>query len=137
VFFGFIWFLNKSSNGLLWLFGQRDLAGPGGGHFSISEEELRTILAASEKEGILNPDETRMIRGVSELDEQRVREVMTPRTSIVGIPKDTTVAGALSIFRKNKHTRYPVYDGNIDPLLVCCQSRSCSIASAVTPPQCL
>jgi hypothetical protein len=39
------------SNGLLRLFGQRDLTGPGGGHFSISEEELRTILVASESAG--------------------------------------------------------------------------------------
>jgi CBS domain containing-hemolysin-like protein len=114
LFFGFIWVLNRSSNGLLWLLGQRDLAGPAGGHFSISEEELRTILAASEKEGILNPDETRMIRGVFELDEQVVRDLMVPRTSIIGMPMDTTVGGALAIFRENKHSRYPIYDGDID-----------------------
>ena len=117
LFFGFIWVLNRSSNGLLWLLGQRDLAGPGGGHFSISEEELRTILAASEKEGILNPEETRMIRGVFELDEQVVRDVMVPRTSIVGIPMETTFGGALAIFRQNKHSRYPIYDGDIDHIV--------------------
>jgi len=117
VFFGFIWILNRSSNGLLRLFGQRDLVGVGGGHFSISEEELRTILAASEKEGILNPDESRMIRGVFDLDEQRVRDVMIPRTSIIGMSKETTIGGALAIFRENKHSRYPVYEGDIDHIV--------------------
>lgn len=117
LFYGFIWFLNHSSNALLWLFGQRNLAGPGGGHFSISEEELRTILAASEKEGILDPDETKMIRGVFELDEQRVGDLMVPRTQIMGIPQDASVQDALTLFRENKHSRYPVYDGDIDHIV--------------------
>jgi len=54
---------------------------------------------------------------VFELDEQPVRDVMVPRTSIVGIPMGTTVGGALAIFRKDKHSRYPVYDGDIDHIV--------------------
>ncbi|MCB1904279.1 MAG: DUF21 domain-containing protein, partial [Gammaproteobacteria bacterium] len=58
-----IWIMNKSSNGLLWVFGQRNLSGHGEGHFAMSEEEIRTILSASEQDGVLNADETMMIRG--------------------------------------------------------------------------
>ena len=43
MFSSLIWIMNKSSNGLLWLFGQRDLAGSHSGHFSMSEEESRTM----------------------------------------------------------------------------------------------
>jgi CBS domain containing-hemolysin-like protein len=60
-----IWIMNKSSEGLLWVFGQRDLAKEGAGHFSITEEEIRTILTASEHDGVLNAEETQMIRGCS------------------------------------------------------------------------
>jgi CBS domain containing-hemolysin-like protein len=110
----FIWLLNHMSNGLLRLFGQRDLTGPGGGHFSISEEELRTILVASESAGVLGAAETAMIRGVFDLEKHTAGEVMTPRNLVVGIPVEATIDQALDIFRTDRHHRYPVYEGSID-----------------------
>lgn len=90
-----IWLLNHASNGLLRLFGQKDLAAPKGGHLSISEEELRTILVASESEGILSAEETAMIQSVFDLEDYTVVEVMTPRTKIIGVSKETTLAGLI------------------------------------------
>jgi len=115
--FGVIWLLTHAANGLLRLFGQRDLVGPAGGHFSISEEELRTILMASEREGVLNPEETEMIRGVFDLDEQKVADVMVPRIDIIALPSDSTVSAALKLARKHKYSRYPVYEGTIDKIV--------------------
>ena len=112
-----IWLLNHASNGLLRLFGQRYLASPKGGHLSISEEELRTILVASESEGILDPEETAMIQGVFDLEEHTVEEVMVPRTKIVGLQKDMTIRESLEIFRQERHHRYPVYDKHIDRIV--------------------
>ena len=112
-----IWIMNKSSEGLLWVFGQRDLAKEGAGHFSITEEEIRTILTASEHDGVLNAEETQMIRGVFDLDEQQVRDAMVPRTDITAMNKDATVAEALIMFREGRHARYPVYDVNLDDMV--------------------
>ncbi len=112
-----IWLLNHASNALLRLFGQRDLVGPKGGHLSISEEELRSILAASGSEGILDAAETAMIQGVFDLDEHTVREVMVPRTKVVGLSKDMTIRAFLKIFRQERHHRYPVYDSNMDNIV--------------------
>jgi CBS domain containing-hemolysin-like protein len=112
-----IWLLNHASNGLLRLFGQRDLTGPTGGHLSISEEELRTILVASESEGILDPEETAMIQGVFDLEEHTVREVMVPRTKVVGLSKDMSIRAFLKIFSQERHHRYPVYDYNMDNIV--------------------
>jgi len=112
-----IWIMNKASNGLLWLFGQRDLAGHGAGHFSMSEEEIRTILSASEREGMLNPEETQMIRGVFDLDEHQVRDAMIPRTDILALAQDSTVADALVLFQEGYHARFPVYEGNLDHII--------------------
>ncbi len=112
-----IWVMEKSSNGLLWLFGQRDLTGGHGGHFSMSEEEIRTILSASEREGVLNPEETKMIRGVFDLDEHRVRDAMVPRTDISAVSKDAKVGDVLELFNQGHHARYPVYEGHIDNMV--------------------
>jgi len=113
-----IWVMEKSSNGLLWLFGQRDLTGGGhSGHFSMSEEEIRTILSASEREGVLNPEETKMIRGVFDLDEHCVRDAMIPRTDISAVSMDQTVGDVLKLFSEGHHARYPVYEGNLDNMV--------------------
>jgi len=112
-----IWLLNHASNSLLRLFGQKDLAAPKGGHLSISEEELRTILVASESEGILDAEETAMIQSVFDLEDFTVDQVMTPRTKIIGVPKETTLGGFFEIFRQERHHRYPVYDTDIDNIV--------------------
>jgi len=113
-----IWVMERSSNGLLWLFGQRDLTGGGhSGHFSMSEEEIRTILSASEREGVLNPEETKMIRGVFDLDEHRVRDAMVPRTDISAVSTEARVEDVLTLFREGHHARYPVYEGHIDNMV--------------------
>jgi CBS domain containing-hemolysin-like protein len=112
-----IWIMNKASTGLLWLFGQRDLTAGHSGHFSMSEEEIRTILSASEREGVLNPEETQMIRGVFDLDEHRVRDAMIPRTDISALSKDAKLSDALRMFNEGHHARYPVYEDNLDNIV--------------------
>jgi putative hemolysin len=109
-----IYVMKLSSNGLLWIFGQRDLAHGGEGHFTMTVEEIRMILSASEKDGMLEPEETQMIRGVFDLDERTVRDAMVPRTQISGLESKDTLADALRMFRDVPHARFPVYDDSID-----------------------
>jgi len=112
-----IWLLNHASNGLLRLLGQKDLASPISGHLSISEDELRSILVASESEGILEPEETAMIQAVFDLEEHSAGEIMIPRTKIVSLPKDMTIKKFLEIFQHERHHRYPVYNTHIDNIV--------------------
>lgn len=112
-----IWVMNHSSNGLLWCFGQSDLAGHGEGHFSMTEEEIRSILLASEAEGVLNSEETKMIRGVFDLDEHTVREAMIPRTDILAMPKTATLDEALVVFKEHPHARFPVFSDDLDDMV--------------------
>ena len=109
--------MKLSSNALLWVFGQRDLAHSGEGHFTMTVEEIRMILSASEKDGTLEPEETQMIRGVFDLDERTVRDAMVPRTQIYGLSSDKTLADALRMFRDVPHARFPVYHESIDHIV--------------------
>jgi len=105
--------MKLASDGLLRLFGQRNLDG-GESHFTMSVEEIRMILSASERDGLLAPEETEMIRGVFTLDEHTVREAMIPRTQIRALSQKDTVADALRFFRDIPHARFPVYDKSLD-----------------------
>jgi len=116
-FYFAIWFLNHASNLLLRLFGQKDLVGPGGGHFSISEEELRMIVSASETSGVLSTNESAMIHGIFELGDRKAIDVMVPRTNVIGMPSSTTIRELLANFREQRHHRYPIFDGTIDNIV--------------------
>ncbi len=112
-----IWVMNKSSNGLLWLFGQRDLASQSEGHFSMTGEEIRTILSASEQEGALDPQLTKMLRGVFDLDDHTARDAMIPRTEMDVLEDTATVADVLSLYKEDLRERYPVYETSVDNII--------------------
>ena len=105
-----------ASDLLLRVSGQGNLGGHGESHFTMSVEEIRMILEASEKDGMLAPEETEMIRGVFELDEHSVREAMVPRTQIRALTQDTTLAETLRFFRDIPHARFPIYSESIDKI---------------------
>lgn len=112
-----IWVMNKASNGLLTLFGQGDLAAHGEGHFSMTGEEIRTVLSASEQEGALDPQLTMMLRGVFDLDEHTARDAMIPRTELDAVAHDATVADVLDLFKEELRERYPVYETSLDKII--------------------
>jgi CBS domain containing-hemolysin-like protein len=112
-----IWIMNKASTGLLWLFGQRDLAAHGEGHFSMTGDEIRTVLSASEQEGALDPQLTMMLRGVFDLDEHTARDAMIPRTEVDALAHDATVADVLDLFTEELRERYPVYETSLDNII--------------------
>ena len=112
-----IWVMNKSSNGLLRLFGQGNLAEQGEAHFSMTGEEIRTILSASEQEGVLEPQLTMMLRGVFDLDDHTARDAMVPRTEVEAIEHTATVSDLLILFREELRERYPVFETSLDNIV--------------------
>ena len=112
-----IWIMNKASNGLLRLFGQGDLASQGEAHFSMTGEEIRTILSASEQEGALDPQLTMMLRGVFDLDDHTARDAMVPRTEVEAVEHTETVTDLLKLFREQLRERYPVYQTSLDNIV--------------------
>ena len=112
-----IWVMNKSSNGLLTLFGQGDLTEHGDSQFSMTGEEIRTVLSASEQEGALDPQLTMMLRGVFDLDDHTARDAMIPRTEVDAVAHDATVADVLDLVREELRERYPVYETSLDNII--------------------
>jgi CBS domain containing-hemolysin-like protein len=57
-----------------------------------------------------------MMRSIVDLDETRVREIMTPRPDIVALPLAATVAEARRCAIEAGHSRIPVYRETIDEI---------------------
>jgi CBS domain containing-hemolysin-like protein len=79
-----------------------------------SEEELRMLVASSTRKGILQESERVLLGNVLDFADTLVRQVMVPRTEMVAVPEDTTVAGVVQLLGQSPFTRIPVYREDLD-----------------------
>jgi CBS domain containing-hemolysin-like protein len=66
---------------------------------------------------LLEKDQREMIRGVFELSDTTVKEVMVPRTDTVFLSADATKEELLARIAENEHSRFPVYQETIDNVI--------------------
>jgi CBS domain containing-hemolysin-like protein len=83
----------------------------------VTEDELRTALAAAEEEGVIESEERAMLEGAMDFRETRVREVMTPRIDMVASPASATLPEVLQTALHEGHSRLPVYEGTPDNIV--------------------
>ena len=75
-----------------------------------SEDEIRTLVAQSARQGMLERDEEGMIAAVFELNDKTAREIMVPRPDVVALPEDTGLKEMVSVAATGSFSRYPVYE---------------------------
>jgi putative hemolysin len=105
-----IWLVSKCTNGMVRILG----GDPAAGRDSISEDELRGLVAAHES---LSSDERRLIDDVFAAGERSVSEVMISRTEVTFLEASTTVSRAVKVAGDSPHSRYPVIGQNSDDVL--------------------
>ncbi len=106
-----IWLLRNATNGALRIFGIRGMSEEGAVQ---SVDELRMILASSEKAGILSEENREIIEGVFQFSKRTARQIMVPRTDVVVLSTKKSIQENLETIGRTKHTRYPLCDGTLD-----------------------
>ena len=84
---------------------------------AITEEELRTIVEVSHEEGVIESDEKKMIYNVFDFGDSVVKDVMVPRVEMTFIDVNADYGEVVEIFRQEKYTRYPVFEGTTDNVI--------------------
>ncbi len=104
----FIWVLNQSALVLLRWAG----LDPAHEHEGIhSEDELRLVLASSQKHmGASNYSRT-LVQNALELRHRVAREVMRPRQEIVALTTEAPLADCLALAEKTRYSRFPLCEG--------------------------
>jgi putative hemolysin len=82
----------------------------------ITERELRLMLRSAEEQGVIESTEQEMIRGIIDLEETVVREVMTPRVDVVAVSVGASLGELLRLVTEHGYSRLPVYDGTMDDI---------------------
>ena len=81
-------------------------------------EELLAVLEtpANDEEGTL-VEERRMMRGILEMSDQTVRELMSPRMDITAVSTEASIGDVLKVVTESGFSRIPLYDESIDHII--------------------
>jgi CBS domain containing-hemolysin-like protein len=87
------------------------------GRKRTTEQDINDFIEASEEEGLVNEQESEMIRSIFSLGTTIVREVMVTRTEMACVAVDTTLRELLDTIIGCGHSRIPVYEDSIDNII--------------------
>lgn len=107
-----VWLLDISGKLVLRLIGQSGETAE-----SVTEEEVRTMIAEATSAGIFETEEHSMISGVMRLADRSARGLMTPRLDVVAIDLEDSYEENLGVILGTSHTRVLVQEGDADSIL--------------------
>lgn len=107
-----IWLLDASSQLVLALLGQREDSPD-----RVTDEEVKTLIAEAESQGVLESDERNMITGVMRFADRSARGLMTPRRDVELIDLAEPAETLLQQIRATHRSTLPVQDGDPDRII--------------------
>ncbi|MGN1339308.1 MAG: hemolysin family protein [Oscillospiraceae bacterium] len=84
---------------------------------SMTEEELKVMIDEIEDEGVLETQESNLVRSALEFDEITVDEIITPRVRIIAVEIGEDVEEVHQKFLREEYSRMPVYERTIDNIV--------------------
>ena len=105
---------NYSSRFLLKLLGVKTINEADSSH---SEEELRLLISASQRDGILDDIESSIIDNVFDFADRTAIEIMIPRKNMICLYVEDGIDENIKTIRNTGHTRYPLCDGDKDNIV--------------------
>ncbi len=89
----------------------------------ISQEEILFNIDMGKDQGVIEEQESVLVKGALTLKDTYVREIMVPRVEIVGIRAEESLLDAVKLFDESKFSRLPVYENSIDQIVGICYAK--------------
>ena len=83
----------------------------------ISDEELEEMVESIEEEGVIDEDQSELLKSAIAFKETEAYEIMTPRVDMFAIDVDVDIKKLLKNDEIFHHSRIPVYKGSIDNII--------------------
>ncbi|MCM1023581.1 MAG: hemolysin family protein [Prevotella sp.] len=84
---------------------------------NFTEDELKYIIDEIEDQGVLEEQESDLVRSALEFDETTVEQILQPRVKVVAAERGEDIEKIKEIFIRDRYTRLPVYDKSLDNIL--------------------
>lgn len=81
---------------------------------AVTAEEVQILMEQGRESGVFEPINEEMVEQVFRLRERRVNDLMTPRPDVVYLDLENSVEKNRQIIIENRHSRYPVMQGDED-----------------------
>src|SRR5471030_465164 len=79
-----------------------------------NRNDLLDLIRDSEQNELIDPDTRDMLEGVMDIAEQRVRDIMIPRSQIVTLKNNQSLEECLDVIIESAHSRFPVISEDKD-----------------------
>ncbi len=99
----FVWILNKMSS----IFKGADSP-------TVTEDELKYMIDEIEEEGIIEEQESELVKSALDFDEITVNKILIPRVKIIGIEINESIDEIKKLFNQEMYSRMPVYEKSLD-----------------------
>ncbi len=134
-----VWLLRVSTDGVLSLLRVRHLT-----RETVTEEEVKTLIAEGTQTGVFHPAERDMVEGVLRLADRSVQAVMTPRPEVVWLEVGEGIEAVRQKLLGSGRSRFPVSQGDIDNVVGIIEAKALldrllageafDLVACVTPP---
>jgi putative hemolysin len=104
-----VWVLHLSTESVLGFLGLR-----GTPETTVTEEEIKALIAEGTQAGVFVPQEQAMIEGVLRLADRSVRVIMTPRPKLVWLDVNADRNAIVEMVEAHRFSRLLVCDGSVD-----------------------
>ncbi len=81
------------------------------------EKEIISMVDEVHEQGVLQESEAMMIHNIFEFGDKEAKDIMTHRKNIVAIDGDMLFNEAMKLIIEQNHSRFPVYEGDIDNIV--------------------
>ncbi|MDE7365346.1 MAG: hemolysin family protein [Ruminococcus sp.] len=102
----FVWILNKMSS----VFKGEDVP-------TVTEDELKYMIDEIEEEGIIEEQESELVKSALDFDETTVNEILIPRVKVIGVDITDSIDDIKDVFSSEMYSRMPVYEKSLDNIV--------------------
>lgn len=79
-----------------------------------NRDDLVELIRDSEQKDVIDPDTREMLEGVMNISDERVRDIMIPRSQIVTLKRNQSLDECLDVIIDSAHSRFPVISEDKD-----------------------
>ncbi len=92
-------------------------------HSNLTEDELGHVITSGEKQGLINKQESEILKNVLRFTKKEASNIMYPRNQAIFIEYGSSIKDAMSLIIENEIVRIPVYKNDPDNIVGVIDSR--------------
>jgi putative hemolysin len=83
----------------------------------VTKDDIEVMVEMAEEENSMDSKQIDLLNSILEFPSIKVKDIMVPRTGIEAIRKSASFHDVIRLVRDVAHSRYPVYDDDLDDVL--------------------